>query len=60
MPKAVPASTHLVRLRAELSRLDVQLASLLVEPGFDNQRLAYTLETKRNMVAKQIKRLGGR
>ena len=60
MPKAVSVSTHLVRLRAELSKLDVHLASLLVEPGFENQALAYTLEAKRNMVAKQIKRLGGK
>ena len=60
MSKAISVTTHVTKLRAELSRLDVQLASLLEESGFDNQRLAYTLETKRNMVAKQIKRLGGR
>lgn len=56
-----PADARLVNdLKKELAKVDRHLASLLTEPGFDQQRMAYQLESKRNMIAKQIKRLGGK
>lgn len=54
------AATHLARLRKELASLDDHLAGMLAKPGVDEMRMIYAVESKRNAVAKQIKRMGGK